>query len=467
MVALAAVSPLSHSSKFVENCLAKCHDVLVDVVTDIGGTYDQMDIETLSNKLFERGKEITSALMQSAIEQRVADFEFTATRPCPDCSGLARCKGSKPRTIETRHGRVTFERPYYYCAGCRHGFFPTDDDLKLAADAKQYDLGRIAVDLLSSLPYEEAARLFKRTTGETFSDHCMHGLATSVGDAATVDLVLPTSEQVELLIDEYATGHRKPIVVISADGAHEPIRPDTGTRDEARGPGYWREAKGFRIYLSQDDRIEQIASWHQICDEKEFGKALKFAASLIPHDKVRIALVADGAPWIWSHLTSAFPNGRQILDYYHLSEHIHKVAGHQYAENSSKAQQWCETTLARLNFGEVDAVIWGLDRMKPANAAASDEADKLRTYLQNNQGRIDYQHNRYGGYPNGSGGIESANKYICHLRLKRPGAWWYETNANRMLRICCASYNSRLDNLIDFHKATTKRKKRGKAAPKR
>src|SRR5262249_48444157 len=45
------------------------------------------------------------------------------------------------------------------------------------------------------------------------------------------------------------------------------------------------------------------------------------------------------------------------------------------------------------------------------------------------------------GIPRGSGGIESANKLICHVRLKRSGAWWLEANGNAMLRIRCALYN--------------------------
>ena len=51
---------------------------------------------------------------------------------------------------------------------------------------------------------------------------------------------------------------------------------------------------------------------------------------------------------------------------------------------------------------------------------------------------------RRGGYPLGSGGIESSNKCICHVRLKRSGAWWYEANSNHMLALRCAKYNGTL-----------------------
>jgi hypothetical protein len=37
--------------------------------------------------------------------------------------------------------------------------------------------------------------------------------------------------------------------------------------------------------------------------------------------------------------------------------------------------------------------------------------------------------------------MESAHKFLCHVRLKRSGAWWYEDNSNQMLALRCAQYN--------------------------
>ena len=43
---------------------------------------------------------------------------------------------------------------------------------------------------------------------------------------------------------------------------------------------------------------------------------------------------------------------------------------------------------------------------------------------------MNYKQVKKGGYPIGSGGIESSNKTVCHTRLKRSGAWWYVEQAN-------------------------------------
>ncbi len=82
--------------------------------------------------------------------------------------------------------------------------------------------------------------------------------------------------------------------------------------------------------------------------------------------------------------------------------------------------------MARLFCGEVDGVLWGLQRMQPATAEAASEIKKLIAYLDHDRDRINYRAQRKAGYPLGSGGIESANKFICHVRLKRsgPGGMW-------------------------------------------
>ncbi|MCJ8503182.1 hypothetical protein [Desulfatitalea alkaliphila] len=108
--------------------------------------------------------------------------------------------------------------------------------------------------------------------------------------------------------------------------------------------------------------------------------------------------------------------------------------------------------MTRLFYGEVDSVIWGLERMKPPDATAKEEIRKLIGYLLNNRERIHYRGDRIGGYPIGSGGIESANKFICHTRMKRSGDWWVKQTGNRMLAIRCAIYNGTYDKVFQKYK---------------
>ena len=55
----------------------------------------------------------------------------------------------------------------------------------------------------------------------------------------------------------------------------------------ARWQGQWREAKGFRGYLLDEDRLVHLLSWHQIQSEEELFAALRQVkdAGLIPAGK--------------------------------------------------------------------------------------------------------------------------------------------------------------------------------------
>ena len=37
---------------------------------------------------------------------------------------------------------------------------------------------------------------------------------------------------------------------------------------------------------------------------------------------------------------------------------------------------------------------------------------------------------------------------MCHVRLKRSGAWLYEATSNQMLALRCAMYNGTLDQVF-------------------
>lgn len=455
-MAAAAVLPFpadqsTNINDLEEQMLNAGNAALKTMVRSILDKFKGKDFQAISEMLREQGQAVTGAVFSKMLGGVASAADTQA--PCPECQNLCSMHSKTSRSVESLHGELKFERPYFYCNPCSLGFSPFDAEMKLAPQKKQYDLQAGAAELLAEVPYETASRLFERLTGHSMSDHALHGLGSRLGETTRMEDVLPSRKLVETTIEEFAAGRGwRPVLVISADGAHEPTRPETGKRSGKRGPGSFQEAKGFRMYLVGDDRIEQIMSWHQIANEEEFGEAIHFAATLIPHEQVRIALIADGAKWIWSHLTAAFPTGREILDYYHCSEHIQKVAELQYPNDHGRQVLWIESTMARLFCGEVGGVIWGLQRMQPHDRKAATEIERLIGYLDNNKHRIDYKRLKRGQYPAGSGGIEAANKFICHVRMKRSGAWWYKINGNRMLRLRCAMYNGTFDQIFARYK---------------
>jgi hypothetical protein len=192
-----------------------------------------------------------------------------------------------------------------------------------------------------------------------------------------------------------------------------------------------------------------VLSWHQVQSEDGLGQALQKIKDegLIPEDTVRLCVIGDGAEWIWKNVQALFPEATQVLDYYHCSEYLHKVAYAQYGQ-TLQALEWVEATLTRLYQGQVSAVLGGLRRMQPTSAEAAKAIDNCWVHLNEHRSRTSYGRFCRGGYPLGSGGIESSNKFICHVRLKRSGAWWYEASSNQMLALRCAKYNGTFDQVF-------------------
>jgi peptidyl-tRNA hydrolase len=418
-------------------------------------------LQELTEAVFALRQELTQAVTEGLVEQAHRAALEQRTAVCPQCGQTLSARGPQERTVETLVGVIRLRRPYFYCERCQLGSTPLDAALELTERRKQPDVQKAAVQLTKEVPYETACELFTELTGLPLSVHTAHEVTQAVAEGLTVLDVAPSREEVVAKIVAVAEGRPwRPILVLAIDGAAVPTRPETahGRRPgrkkvrakRGRWTGEWREAKGFRFYLIADDRIVQVLSWHQVQTDAEAAEALRRvkAAGLIPEEGVRLCVIADGARWIWTQAQALFPSAAEILDYYHCSERLHKVAALQYGAQPERQREWCEAALARLFYGEVHGVIWGLQRMQPADAQAAEEIRKLMAYLQRHQERLDYRFARKGGYPMGSGGIESANKFICHVRLKRSGAWWYVTNANQMLALRCAKYNGTFDRVF-------------------
>ena len=289
--------------------------------------------------------------------------------------------------------------------------------------------------------------------------------------------VAPSRQEIARRIASVSAGRfRRPVLVLSIDGAYVPTRPASARAPQegrrhtrakrARWQGQWREAKGLRLYLLDGDRIVHLLSWHQMYNEEQLGAALKQIkdADLIPADQVRLCVVCDGAEWIWKHVQTLFPHARQVLDYYHCAQYLHKIAKAHYG-TSLQALEWLEATMTRLYVGKVSAVLGGLRRMQPTSDEAAQVIANGWEYLNVHRGRTHYRHLRRGGYPLGSGGIESSNKFICHVRLKRSGAWWYEANSNHMLALRCAKYNGTLDQVFAHYQQQQRGAKESPNAP--
>jgi len=412
--------------------------------------YSIMDIPNIS--LFEALESLKKngisqcdpKMISIIIEQRLSTHFDTVE--CFKCGKKAHFNKTTNINITTTFGNISFKSPYYSCSKCSISFNPYAKVLGLRDGKYQYDFQKVVSKISSSIPFAETAEILNDIYGTNISTDAVHQMTSEFGEHVSIEEVVPTAKVVQDIIDEISFGKsRRPVLVVTADGAMAPIRTEKGL------PQCWKENKGVRFYLLDGKQIVHLLSWHQIYTKKDFIKSLQTIKDLglFSEESVRVCCLGDGAAWIWEGMSTVFPDARQVLDYYHCSEHLHAFAKVKFSD-TPKRDQWVKQTKARLFENKGRAVLAGLKRMK-VEGDAKDARDNLYNYLLKNIDRIDYRKAKKGGYPIGSGPIESANKFIGHVRLKRSGAWWKVDHANEILKLRCSRYNGTFDRIFQKH----------------
>ena len=142
-----------------------------------------------------------------------------------------------------------------------------------------------------------------------------------------------------------------------------------------------------------------------------------------------LTCLADGHDGVWNIVLqiATADQRREILDWYHLKENLHKVRGALNRLNQAEALLWG---------GKVDATL------KLFEACQEKQAQNFCQYLRKHRHRIvnyDYFHAE-GLCSIGSGAVESAIKQIDR-RIQISGAQWNSENVPQVLAHRCAYLN--------------------------
>src|SRR5215813_2975763 len=350
VIALAEVREQRQRAAYRQH-LHACFDQWLDTL-EIHMKDPKPTLEELTRAVWECRQELRGQLTATLLEQRFAAAQAQRQAPCPRCGRVVEARAVPTRTVEPLVGKVEVARPYCYCVPCGHGVAPLEAALGLAEGRQQFDLQRAAAKLTAEVPYETARELFADLPGVALGTERLHTVTKAVAEGVGIVDGAPTRAEIEAQLAAVATGQRRrPILVMALEGAYVPLRPESarGSRPGRKKPrakrahwqGEWHEAKGFRCYLVAGGRIVHLLSWHQVQSHEELFAALEQvkAAGLIPEERVRLCVIADGAAWIWDRLTPLFPTARQILDYYQCVQYLHRVAALLYSEEQEQAQE--------------------------------------------------------------------------------------------------------------------------------
>jgi hypothetical protein len=362
-------------------------------------------------------------------------------QPCPGCGTRRRPRRQwRRRTVQTVCGPLHYERPYYWCSACRHGWCPADQTLAVPPRARlSAGLTAWLAELGAGATFAPAAALLERLTGLRVSDETVRQQAERQGAEheaaqqaaighvqATQEAAEPVSAAPGLLVVQ-ADG----VLVRYADGFHEVkvglVAGWEGGRLVAPSYVAAREpaaAFGPRLLAEAARRgALDVVGWE--------GPRTTPGLAVLR----RVVVLGDGAPWIWHLAAEYFGDRIEIVDWYHASQHLWALAHALYGTGTEAAQRWVTARLQELAEHGAAAVLQAFRKLRPTTAAGREALRVERGYFRTNEARMDYPRFRAAGWPIGSGAVESAARHLVQLRLKRPGARWSAAGGQAILAL--------------------------------
>jgi hypothetical protein len=216
----------------------------------------------------------------------------------------------------------------------------------------------------------------------------------------------------------------------------KPCRPRSGS------DGPYKEFKIVSFY--DPDKSHKYAVGTS-GDHDVLGRMMRREAAKIHLGMARQKYsVTDGAEWIAKQYGIQLPMlDQNILDYYHLREHVTLTGQVLYGEGTSKAQAWREDMMGYVwNQGSLVMLdrLSGYLRRHPAGPK-HEALRSLREYVAKRVNMTDYPSYRKAGYDCGSGPTESFCGTLT-ARLKGRGMHWDKDNAQAMMALGSLYYSN-------------------------
>jgi len=238
-------------------------------------------------------------------------------------------------------------------------------------------------------------------------------------------------------------------VVVSTDGGRLRVRKNKRGQKTKKGRSRyhtdWREPKLLVIYVV-DEKGRIAKEFSPVIDgtlqgPDEVFRLLEFyLRQLDIHQAKEVLFIADGAKWIWERVTQLWQRlglvtvrRRELVDFYHVVEHVYALAALNTSWGAAKRKQWATRQRRRLWRGELQQFLEEVERL--CRGKRGKDWNRERDYLIRNAkaGRLNYSKARWAKMPMGSGSMESAVRRVINLRLKGPGIFWHEEHAEQML----------------------------------
>lgn len=364
-------------------------------------------------------------------------------------------EGYRSKTLLTVLGLVSVKRAYYSDKECNAGFCPKDRSLDIEGTSYSAGVRRMISKVGSYRPFDPGHEDLYELAGirvtakevERVSERVGQQVAeyhAAQGEAAMTANVIPIKPIPWMYVCMDGTG--VPVVKKETEG-----RQGKGEDGQAKT----REAKLGCVFTQtmvdkegRPLRDESSTSYTGAIETAEtFGWRLYREAKRRGIGRAReVAVLGDGAPWIWNIADEHFPGARQIVDLYHAREHYGNVAKACLGQQKDKTYQWMEHRRIELDEGKVECVIIAIKKLSMHDGGHKDMCEREMGYFEKNKERMRYAEFRRLGLFVGSGVLEAGCRVVIGQRLKQSGMHWTVEGANKIIALRCSIMSNRWED---------------------
>ena len=261
-------------------------------------------------------------------------------------------------------------------------------------------------------------------------------LTNAVQDKQNASFEISKKDKGEIIVPKEwaAETNNKNTIISETDGVFVPIvetYEKNGSKRKGRNVKY-KEARLTMAHKFGDKEIKFGATMKGV---NEVGKKMLRSAEKVGlRENSIVHAVGDGAKWIQIQVKKLFgKNSQYLIDFYHLCEYI-AAAAPKCADSQGK-DSWIEEQKALFKSNKVEEVLANLEPFKAIKNVSSCPVIACSRYIKNRVNQFNYKDAIANDLPIGSGEVESARRYVIQGRLKIPGAWWLQENAEKMLAL--------------------------------
>jgi hypothetical protein len=392
---------------------------------------EAIDLETAEATVRDGMLAIGARLLSAAVATQ-GTGKTGAQRRCA-CGGQAVFEGYRVKQVQTVVGWITMRRAYYTCPACGHGHCPRDTALGVARDSLSPGVRRLAGRFGALLPFAEAADSLVEAARVRLSAGTVRTVTEAVGARREQELAAAITAAWAQGLPP-AAGIPPARVYVAMDGVRI-LGTDGGGREVKVGvvqpvrQGAGREQREAASYVAG---LEPAVA---------FGPRLALEAHRRGVERAgQVAVLGDGAEWIWHLAAEHFPTATQIVDWFHASERVWDLGRVLFGAETDQTRAWVAAQLAQLEAGQVATLILAWQAL-PVGGEAAAIRDAHLTYFTNQASRMAYDRYRAAGWDIGSGMVESACKHLIGAREKGPGMRWSEAGAQAVAAVRVLLFN--------------------------